>query len=75
MSFDFQAVREKEKGDWKKMTLEEKKQLYRASFANTLEEITAPYGLWKYLLGALACGIGITSWIYMGLIIHGNKCT
>lgn len=40
-------LREKEKGDWRKLTLEEKKQLYRASFANTLTEILAPRGHWK----------------------------
>ena len=35
-------LREKEKGDWKKLTLPEKKDLYRASFCSTFAEMTAP---------------------------------
>merc|ERR1711890_171357 len=45
------VLREKEKGDWKKLTLEEKKVLYRASFCQTLAEIEAPTGEWKSILG------------------------
>ena len=40
-------LREKERGDWKKLTLEEKKALYRASFCQTLAEVEAPTGEWK----------------------------
>jgi len=32
-------LREKEKGDWKKLTLAEKKVLYRASFCQTIAEV------------------------------------
>merc|ERR1719233_92545 len=46
---EIQALREKEKGDWKKLTLEEKKALYRASFCQTLSEMEAPDGDWKKL--------------------------
>ena len=42
-----QALREKEKGDWKKLTLEEKKTLYRASFCQTFAEMEAGDGDWK----------------------------
>lgn len=45
------ALREKEKGDWKKLTLDEKKQLYRASFRLTFVEIEAPTGRWKSYFG------------------------
>merc|ERR1719244_1622262 len=45
------ALREKEKGDWKKLTKEEKKALYRASFCQTLAEVEAPTGEWKSTLG------------------------
>merc|ERR1719483_1855108 len=38
------ALRVKEQGDWKKMTKEEKKALYRASFCQTLAEVEAPTG-------------------------------
>merc|ERR1712080_397823 len=44
------ALRTKEKGDWKKLTLEEKKALYRASFCQTLVECEAPSGEWKNVL-------------------------
>merc|ERR1711915_776984 len=43
---DVAKLREKEKGDWKKMTLEEKKAVYRASFCQTLSEVEAPTGEW-----------------------------
>jgi len=33
---------EKEKGDWKKLTIEEKKALYRQTFCNTFAEINEP---------------------------------
>lgn len=46
-----QALREKEKGDWKKLSLDEKKQLYRASFCQTLVEVEAPTGEWKAIFG------------------------
>ena len=32
-------LREKEKGDWKKLTIAEKKVLYRASFCQTIAEV------------------------------------
>ena len=41
------TLRAKEAGDWKKMTKEEKKVLYRASFCQTLAEVEAPTGEWK----------------------------
>ena len=54
------------------MTLEDKKGLYRASFANTLSEIQAPESTWKFILAALAFAIGITTWIYTGMVIYGT---
>lgn len=36
------AIREKEKGDWKNLTIEEKKTLYRHNFCQTFEEMEAP---------------------------------
>merc|ERR1711911_474652 len=41
---DIQILKEKEKGDWKKLTIEEKKALYRASFCQTFSEMKAPTG-------------------------------
>lgn len=45
------ALREKEKGDWKKLSLEEKKALYRASFCQTFSEMKAGDGQWKMHVG------------------------
>jgi len=41
------ALRAKEKGDWKSLTLDEKKTLYRASYCRTFAEMLAPTGDWK----------------------------
>lgn len=55
------ALREKEKGDWKKLSIDEKKELYRASFRLTFSEILAPTGRWKSYIGWTcffwACGL------------------
>lgn len=55
-----QVLRQKEKGDWKKLSKHEKKALYRFSFCQTFEEFGAPTGEWKlclaggFIAGALA---------------------
>ncbi|KXJ77805.1 cytochrome c oxidase subunit 4 isoform 1, mitochondrial [Aedes albopictus] len=48
---DVMALREKEKGDWKKLSMQEKKALYRASFCQTFSEIKYPTGEWKLSVG------------------------
>ncbi|KAI1731744.1 cytochrome c oxidase subunit IV domain-containing protein [Ditylenchus destructor] len=40
-------IKEKELGDWKALTFDEKKLLYRYSFQQTLAEYEAPTGYWK----------------------------
>jgi len=60
-------LREKEKGDWKKMTVEEKKMLYRASFCSTISEFTAPSGEFKGLFGLALVGVTVGIWWYMWL--------
>merc|ERR1712083_448205 len=52
-------------GDWKKLTKEEKKALYRASFCQTLSEVEAPTGEWKSILGMSLIGISIGIWGYL----------
>lgn len=70
-----QALREKEKGDWKKMTLEDKKGLYRASFANTFSEIGASEGVWKVYIGSIGLALGITILIYCAMVEFGELQT
>ncbi|XP_073971242.1 cytochrome c oxidase subunit 4 isoform 1, mitochondrial-like isoform X3 [Rhodnius prolixus] len=62
---DLKAVREKERGDWRALSLEEKKCLYRISFCQTFAEIVAPTGEWKSIVGygLIFCSIGV--WLYL----------
>ncbi|KAK2723243.1 hypothetical protein QYM36_001795 [Artemia franciscana] len=62
---EIQLLREKEKGDWKKLTTEEKKALYRASFRQTLAEVQAPTGEWKSILGVTLFGMSVAVWFYI----------
>ncbi|CAK1543334.1 unnamed protein product [Leptosia nina] len=64
---DVKALREKEKGDWHKLTVEEKKALYRASFCQTFAEFQAPTGQWKGALGWSLVMASLSLWIYMGV--------
>ncbi|XP_067005394.1 cytochrome c oxidase subunit 4 isoform 1, mitochondrial [Anabrus simplex] len=64
---DIQALREKEKGDWRKLNLEEKKALYRASFCQTFAEMKAPTGEWKSVIGLSLIAISLSMWIFMGM--------
>jgi len=63
---EISMLREKEKGDWKKMTIPEKKTLYRASFAQTVAEMESPTGQWKSILGCsllfISLGFGVFLW-------------
>ncbi|CAI4222215.1 unnamed protein product [Auanema sp. JU1783] len=46
-------LRQKEQGDWKNLSLEDKKTLYRYSFRQTLAEFEAPNGYWKAATGII----------------------
>ncbi|KAK4885873.1 hypothetical protein RN001_002144 [Aquatica leii] len=62
---DILTLRAKEKGDWRKLSVEEKKALYRASFCQTFSEFNAPSGEWKSVVG---CGIIVSAfgiWLYI----------
>jgi cytochrome c oxidase subunit 4 len=71
--FVLQALREKEKGDWRKLTLEEKKALYRASFCMTFSEINAPTGEWKSMIGIACLFISLGLWIVVLEKLFGKK--
>merc|ERR1719412_262247 len=55
-------IRQKEAGDWKKMTLEEKKALYRHSFCQTLTELQEPTGEWKKVGGIALFFVSLAVW-------------
>ncbi|XP_031836606.1 cytochrome c oxidase subunit 4 isoform 1, mitochondrial isoform X2 [Nomia melanderi] len=61
---DVMALREKEKGDWKRLSIEEKKALYRASFRQTFAEIQAPTGELKGALGLSLVGVALSIWLF-----------
>jgi len=74
MNAEFKALREKEKGDWKNLSLEEKKKLYRYSFRATLAEFDHPTGNWKaitaivlgVMTGAMAIITCVKKWALKG---------
>jgi len=59
------ALRQKEKGDWKAMSLEDKRNLYRSSFRETYAEMHAPTGEWKSIVGIIFFGFAATGWVAM----------
>ncbi|XP_050294193.1 cytochrome c oxidase subunit 4 isoform 1, mitochondrial-like [Anthonomus grandis grandis] len=64
---DILALREKEKGDWKNLSIEEKKALYRASFRQTFAEMKAPTGEWKYSIGVTLLFCAVSLWCFFGM--------
>lgn len=68
------ALREKEKGDWKKLSIEEKKALYRASFCQTFAEFKHPTGEWKSVVGWSMVGVSIAIMItlWMKAFVYGE---
>ncbi|XP_050401339.1 cytochrome c oxidase subunit 4 isoform 1, mitochondrial [Patella vulgata] len=62
-SSEVMALRQKEKGDWKNLSLAEKKALYRASFCQTFAEVQAPTGEWKSVLAGVLMLFGVAGWV------------
>jgi cytochrome c oxidase subunit 4 len=71
-SKEIKVLREKEKGDWKKLSLEERKALYRTSFCQTFAEIKAPTGEWKQHIGAgfIAASLAILFAAWMNAYVY-----
>jgi len=69
---DVLSLREKEKGDWKKLSKEEKKAIYRASFCQTFAEFQAPTGEWKGIIGntLLLTSFGLWLYIFMKIFVY-----
>lgn len=64
---DVLALREKEKGDWKTISIEDKKALYRASFCQTFAEMKAPTGEWKNITAMVLMSLVATGWLMIWL--------
>jgi len=54
------ALRVKEQGDWKNLSLADKKTLYRASFRETYAEFGAPTGEWKGIVALILMAFSVT---------------
>jgi len=59
------ALQEKEKGDWSKMTIEEKKALYRFSYRQNFAEMDAPTGDWKLYISSVLLAMGTVAWMLL----------
>ncbi|KAG4066414.1 hypothetical protein HA402_007050 [Bradysia odoriphaga] len=72
---EIKALREKEKGDWNKMSVHEKKALYRASFCQTFAEFQAPTGDWKLCIAGIfvASGLALLVTIWMNTCIYDER--
>lgn len=66
------ALRNKEKGDWKKLSPQEIKALYRASFCQTIAEIQAGTGEWKLHLGVGLLFTAAAIWIAVLMNLFGK---
>ena len=65
-------MREKEKGDWKKLSVQEKKALYRASFCQTFSEMKYPTGEWKQHIGVALIAASLAIYVSLLMGIFGN---
>jgi cytochrome c oxidase subunit 4 len=72
MSHLLQALREKEKGCWKKMSVQEKKALYRASFCQTFSEMKYPTGEWKMHIGAALIAASLAIYVSLMMSLFGE---
>jgi len=67
---EIKKLREKEKGDWKKLSKKEKKALYRASFRQTYAEFKAPNGDWKLCIAGALIALSLALWIAIWLRLY-----
>jgi cytochrome c oxidase subunit 4 len=62
---ELKKLREKARGDWSALSLDEKKQLYRADFRVTFsEDAHSTDGEWKFTVGFVLALMGGSIWLY-----------
>lgn len=71
---EIKVLRQKEQGDWKKLTKHEKKALYRASFCQTFAEFKAPTGEWKCAAAAAALATTLALWFAVWMRLYSMCC-
>lgn len=52
--------------------MQEKKELYRASFCQTFAEMDAPTGEWKSILAGVATGVGLALLLFTSIKTFGK---
>ncbi|XP_014679842.1 PREDICTED: cytochrome c oxidase subunit 4 isoform 1, mitochondrial-like [Priapulus caudatus] len=63
-SADVLTMREREKGGWKELSLDDKRAIYRASFCQTFSEMQARNtGEWKSVAAGTLLGITLALWL------------
>ena len=70
-----QALRAKEKDDWKKLSVQEKKALYRATFCQTFAEMKYPTGDWKRHVGNTLIVAGLAIFISLWMATFSKSLT
>ncbi|CAI2293381.1 unnamed protein product [Caenorhabditis sp. 36 PRJEB53466] len=63
-------IRTKEQADWKNLSAEEKKLLYRYSFRQTLSEFEAPTGYWKVITAVVLSVLGLATYYAILLNVY-----
>ncbi|CAH0551521.1 unnamed protein product [Brassicogethes aeneus] len=68
---EVQALLEKQKCDWRLLTIEEKRELYRINFCRTFSEFQASTSEWMEVVGygLIMVSLGVWIWIFLRLII------
>lgn len=61
------SLLKKELGDWKNLSVDEKKALYRYSHCETFAEMLSPSGNWKRITGIIFMLLSTALWAYMAL--------
>ncbi|XP_018321979.1 uncharacterized protein LOC108734798 [Agrilus planipennis] len=62
---EIQALRERERGDWRLLSKEDKKKIYRSSFRSTYSEFLAPSTEWMGIIGVALMLMSAGLWLYI----------